>query len=234
VSTPYLDLPVGRFLELLSDTRPDPGGGAVAALAVTLAASLCAMTASLSARQLPGPGLAGAADPRPAGGAAPAPEPGPPGAATPEPATGRGAGWLARRATQLRDEAAPLAQADADGYRAVLAARRAGHEQAVQAALSAACDVPMQVAQIGAEVAGIAAAVAAGGNPAVRGDAITAALLAAAGAQSAALLVRINLAGAAAGDGRPGRADQLAAGAARLAAEASRPASPPGPAQGLA
>ncbi|HEV3287549.1 MAG TPA: cyclodeaminase/cyclohydrolase family protein [Streptosporangiaceae bacterium] len=231
MSTPYLDLPVGRFLELLSDTRPDPGGGTVAALAVTLAASLCAMTASLSARQLPGPGLADAADPRPAGGAAP--EPGPPGAATPEPATGRGAGWLARRATQLRDEAAPLAQADADGYRAVLAARRAGHEQAVQAALSAACDVPMRVAQIGTEVAGIAAAVAAGGNPAVRGDAITAALLAAAGAQSAALLVRINLAGAA-GDGRPGRADQLAAGAARLAAEASRPASPPGPAQGLA
>ena len=86
------------------------------------------------------------------------------------------------------------------------------------AALSAACTVPMEVAEIGAEVAAVAAAVAAGGNPNVRGDAITAALLAAAGARAAAALVRINLTGAE--DGRPARAEQLAAEAARLAAEA--------------
>jgi len=184
----YLDLPVGQFLAALSAPTPDPGGGSAAALAVTLAASLCAMTASLSTRELTGPG--------------------------PD------AGSLARRAGQLRDEAAPLAQADADGYRAVLAAQRTGSQQALRAALSAACDTPLRMARIGAEVAGIAATVAASGNPAVRGDAVTAALLAAAGAQSAALLVRINLAGAA-GDGRPGQAARLAAEAARLAGQTS-------------
>jgi len=139
----YLDLPVGQFLAAVSAPTPDPGGGAVAALAVTLAASLCAMTASLSTRQLTGPG---------------------PDAAS-----------LARRASELRDQAAPLAQEDADGYRAVLAARRAGDGPAT--------------------------------------------LLAAAGAQSAAVLVQINLAGAA-GDSRPGHAAGLAAEATRLAGTA--------------
>jgi formiminotetrahydrofolate cyclodeaminase len=189
----YLDLPVGQFLAALSAPTPDPGGGAAAALAVTLAASLCAMTASLSARQLTGPG---------------------PDAAS-----------LARRASQLRDEAAPLAQADADGYRAVLAASRAGDGPAIRAALSAASDVPVRVAEIAVAVAGIAATVAASGNPAVRGDAAAAAMLAAAGAQSAALLVQINLAGVA-GDGRPGHAAQLAAETTRLAGTAQL--TPPG------
>jgi methenyltetrahydrofolate cyclohydrolase len=215
----YLDLPVGQFLAGLSAPTPDPGGGAVAALAVTLAASLCAMTAALSTRQLPGAGRAGTAAPHPAGDATPAPHPA--GDATPAPATGGGAAWLARRAGQLRDQAAPLAQADADGYRAVLAARRAGDADAVQAALSAACEVPMRVAEIAVAVAGIAATVAASGNPAVRGDAVTAALLAAAGAGSAALLVQINLAGAA-DDARPGRAARLAAEAEQLAKAARR------------
>jgi formiminotetrahydrofolate cyclodeaminase len=77
----------------------------------------------------------------------------------------------------------------------------------------------MEVAGIGAEVAAVAAAVAAGGNPNVRGDAITAALLAASGARAAAALVKLNLTGAE-GDGRPARAEQLAAEAVRLAAEA--------------
>ena len=182
----YLDMPVGRFLAALSATTPDPGGGAVAALAVTMAAGLCAMTAGLSGRHL------------------------------------TAAERLAERARLLRDRAAPLAQADAEAYRAVLAAMRARDE--LDDALSQACAVPMQVAEIGAEVAAVAAAVAAGGNPNVRGDAITAALLAAAGSHAAAMLVRINLAGAS-GDGRPARAAHLAAEAARLAAEAERTAS---------
>jgi formiminotetrahydrofolate cyclodeaminase len=79
----------------------------------------------------------------------------------------------------------------------------------------------MEVAEIGAEVAAAAAAIADGGNPNVRGDAVTAALLAAAGSRAAAALVRINLAGAE-DDDRPARAEQLAAGAARLAASAER------------
>jgi formiminotetrahydrofolate cyclodeaminase len=126
---------------------------------------------------------------------------------------------LADQARLLRDRAAPLAQADAEAYRAVLAAFRAPGRTGAAAALSAACTVPMEVAEIGAEVTAVAATVAAGGNPNVRGDAITAALLAASGARAAATLVRINLSGAE-DDGRPARAGQLAAEAARLAAEA--------------
>jgi formiminotetrahydrofolate cyclodeaminase len=174
---------VGRFLDALSATTPDPSGGGVAALAVALAAGLCVMTAGLSARQLP-------EAPR-----------------------------LAEQARRLRDRAAPLAQADAEAYRAVLAAMPA--RDGLADALSQACTVPMQVAEIGTQVAALALAVAAEGNPNVRGDAIAAALLAAAGSRAAAALVRINLAGAE-GDDRPARAEHLAAGAARLAASAER------------
>jgi formiminotetrahydrofolate cyclodeaminase len=181
---------VGRFLDALSATTPDPSGGGVAALAVALAAGLCVMTAGLSARQLP-------EAPR-----------------------------LAEQARRLRDRAAPLAQADAEAYRAVIAALRARDpaapgEPRMAAALSQACVVPMEVAEIGAELAAVAAAIAAGGNPNVRGDAVTAALLAAAGSRAAAALVRINLAGAE-DDDRPARAERLAAGAALLAASAER------------
>jgi len=177
----YLDMTVGGFLGALSATTPDPGGGSVAALAVTLAAGLCMMTAGLSGRQLPE------------------------------------AKQMADQARSLRDRAAPLAQADAEAYRAVLAAMRAPGGPGE--ALSRACATPMEVAEIGAEVAALAAAIATGGNPNVRGDAITAALLAAAGSRAAAALVRINLAGAP-GDVRPARAGQLAAEAADLAAAA--------------
>jgi methenyltetrahydrofolate cyclohydrolase len=182
-SPAYLDLGIGQFLDALSAATPDPGGGATAAIAVTLAASLCVMTARLSGRQLPA------------------------------------AEGTAARAEVLRDRAAPLAQADVEAYRAVIAALRAPGRAGAAAALSAACTVPMEVAGIGAEVAGIAATIAAGGNPNVRGDAITAALLAAAGARSAAALVKINLTGAE-GDDRPARAEHLAAEAAHLAAQA--------------
>ena len=186
----YLDMPVGRFLDALSATTPDPSGGGVAALAVALAAGLSVMTAGLSARHLPE------------------------------------AQRLAERARQLRDRAAPLAQADAEAYRAVITALRARDAAApsqpqIAAALSQASVVPMEVAEIGAEVAAAAATIASGGNPNVRGDAVTAALLAAAGSRAAAALVRINLTGAE-DDDRPVRAERLAAEAARLATAAER------------
>ncbi len=64
------------------------------------------------------------------------------------------------------------------------------------AALSDAADVPMRVAEIGVQVAALATRLATNGNPNVHGDAVTAALLAEAGARSACTLVRINLSGA--------------------------------------
>ena len=188
----YLDMRVGEFLDVLAAARPDPGGGSAAALAVAFAAALCAMTAELSARHLAqAPGLA---------------------------ADARG---LLRRA-------APLAQADADAYGGVLAARRepgrpAGRprEERVSAAMARACEVPLEVAELGDRVAALAAEIAGRGNPAVHGDALTAARLAAAAAQAAAALVRINLAGTP-DDPRATRAARLAAQAARLADSAER------------
>ncbi len=175
----YLDLPLRAFLGLLADDQPAPAGGAAAALGVALAASLCAMAARLSGRQLPE------------------------------------AAELAAEAGRLADTVAPLAQA----YRAVIAARRrptatpAGpgapaepgapaapdddqRRRRLAAALSDAADVPMRVAEIGAQVAVLAARLAAHGHPNPHGDAITAALLAEAGARSACALVRINLSAA--------------------------------------
>lgn len=181
----YLDMPVRRFLDALAAGTPAPGGGAAAALTVTLAAGLCAMSARLSTRQLPS------------------------------------AAVIAEEAERLRGRAAPLAQADAAGYQAVLDALRGRPGAGTPAAaLSAASATPMSVAEIGARVASLAAVLAAGGNPAVRGDAVVSAVLAAAAAQAAAALVCVNLDSS--GDDRPGRADLLAAEAAERAQQAQR------------
>jgi formiminotetrahydrofolate cyclodeaminase len=187
----YLDMRVGEFLDELAAARPAPGGGSAAALTVALAAALCAMTAELSTRQL-----------------AEAPQ-------------------LAAESRGLLRRAAPLAQADADAYGGVLAARREPgqpggpqREERVSAALARASGVPLEVAELGDRVAALAADVAGRGNPAVRGDALAAAQLAAAAAQTAAALVQINLARMPA-DPRPARAARLAAHAARLAARAT-------------
>ena len=121
------------------------------------AACLCAMAARLSARQLPGDE----------------------------------AYAMETKAERLRAGAASLIQADAHSYLGVIKAQRlaaAGtdtsqgapartgpgadtyhRQRAVVGALSAAADVPMQVLEAGADVAGLAARLAAGGNPNLRG-----------------------------------------------------------------
>jgi formiminotetrahydrofolate cyclodeaminase len=104
------------------------------------------------------------------------------------------AGDLADRADTLRHMAAQLADMDARAYTAVLEALRLPREagQRREALLGAAL-VPLEIAEIGAEVAQLAARVAEAGNPNLRGDAATAAVLAAASARSAACLVDINV-----------------------------------------
>lgn len=191
----YLGLPLNRFLDQLAGPAPVPGGGGAAALAVAAAAGLSAMAARLSAGRL--------AD----------------------------AGALTIEAERIAATAASLIQADADSYLRVIEALRLPRDDAparrhqIAAALSAACAVPMQIAELAVPVARAAAQVAAAGNPNLRGDAITGALLAAAGARAAAALVAINLAGAP-DDHRPARAAQLAAEAATLAATAENAAQP--------
>jgi formiminotetrahydrofolate cyclodeaminase len=97
-----------------------------------------------------------------------------------------GAGDLAEAADELRRRLTGLVDLDARAYQAVLKlrTREALHEAAV---------VPLEIAEIGARVAAMAVQVAEAGNPNLRGDAMTGAVLAAASARSAAALVDINV-----------------------------------------
>ena len=79
----------------------------------------------------------------------------------------------------------------------------------------------MRLVELAVPVAGLAATLAADGNPALRGDALTAALLAQAAARAAAALVGINLADTS-GDPRHARADALLARIARSVDQLAR------------
>jgi len=168
--------------------EPTPGGGGVAAVTAALAAGLVGMAARFSAAQLPA-----AAD-------------------------------LADRADQLRGRAAALADRDAAAYQAVLAAYRrpkdgagGGRRPRIKAALHEATATPLEIAEVAARVAELAADVAAGGNPNLRGDATVAAHLAVASAQGAAALVGINTAQG----GLPGELPERAARAVATAQAAT-------------
>ncbi len=176
----YLDLSLGEFLDRVASGGPAPGGGSVAAVAVALAAALSGMSARLSADQL-----------------ADAPE-------------------LADRADASRDRVAPLARADAASYGRVLDAYHLPREpdpetrtERIRDALSGAADVPLAIAEVGNEVAAIAARLVEEGNPNLEGDAMTAVLLAEAGVRAAAALAEINLCSANVEDERLGRANRL-------------------------
>ena len=162
--TSSLDQPVRQFLDQVAARSPAPGGGGAAALTGALAAGLAAMAARFSAAQLPD-----AAD-------------------------------LAARADQLRQRAAELADEDAHAYRRVLDAfalpgdGTGQRDREIREALQIAAAKPREMAQIAAQVAEMAARVARAGNPNLRGDSVTAALLAEASARSAACLVDINVA----------------------------------------
>ena len=173
----------------MASDEPAPGGGAATAVAVALAAGLSGMAARLSADHL--------AD----------------------------ANGLAERADRLRRRVAPLAQEDATAYGHVLTAYRNQdygdpkvRRERIRTALSDAADVPLAIAEAGAEAAEIAARLAREGNPNLRGDAVAAALLAEAGVRAAAVLVEINTTAGEISDDRSERAGELvtrAAGAAR-------------------
>ena len=129
------------------------------------------------------------------------------------------AGALAERADGLRQEAARLARADATAYALVLEARGLSKDpdprrRRVADALSEAADVPLAVAEAGAEVAGLAAHLMENGNPNLKGDAACAVLLAEAGTRAAAVLAEMNLSEAGFEDGRLARAEGLARSAA--------------------
>ena len=185
MSPSYLAQSVDSFLDALAAATPAPAGGSAAALAVAQSGALCLMTARISARRL---------------GA-------------------ERAGRLASDSETIRRAAASLVDLDAQAYSRVIEAIRAAkastagaaaQAESVATALSDAANVPMRLIELAIQAAELATALAAEGNPALRGDAITAGLLAQAGARAAAKLVRINLS-AVPGDARLARVDELLA-----------------------
>ena len=180
----YTDLPLGRFLDMVASREPAPGGGASAAVAVALAAALTSMAARFSTDHL------------------------------------TDAETIADKAEELRSRVMPLARADAAAYGRVLDAYRTprhdeeARRRKIREALSEAADVPLSIAEIGAEVAGNAARLTEEGNPNLRGDAVTAAALAEAGVRAAATLVEINVSAGGADGDRLSRANQLLAATA--------------------
>jgi methenyltetrahydrofolate cyclohydrolase len=124
---------------------------------------------------------------------------------------------IAARADDLRRRALALASQDAQAYRAVLEARGSRAP-----ALSAAANPPLAIAEAAAELAGLAGRLARSGNPNLKGDALTGAILAEGAARAAAALVEINLHAAGVTDDRLERADAARAAAATAVRESRR------------
>jgi formiminotetrahydrofolate cyclodeaminase len=122
---------------------------------------------------------------------------------------------IVARAKELRERLAGLAPRDAAAYEGFLAARRQGGD--MREALSAASDIPLRIAEAAVEVAELATLVAERGNPNLRSDASTGALIAGGAARAAASLVEVNLGRA--DDPRARRARELGEAAARLSSE---------------
>ena len=183
----YADHRLGEFLDLVATKQPAPGGGAAAAVTVSLAASLVAMAARYSGGGLDG-GPALVAD-----------------------------------AERLRAGATDLADTDAEAYGAVIeayATRGDGQikRQQVRAALTRAAEVPLRIAEAGAETAQLAARLATEGPRDLRGDAVTALFLAEAATRSAAHLVDLNVKAGGGGDQHLRRASDSVAAAHDAAA----------------
>jgi methenyltetrahydrofolate cyclohydrolase len=182
-----LDVRLREFLDEVAAEGRTPGGGSIAALVTALAAGLLAKVARASA------------------------------------ATWPEAAGIAAQAESLRARASPLVQADADHYEAALRARgQSGEGQgarldfALGQAYAKAAEPPLEIGQVASDVALLAVTVAQNGDPALRADAVTAALLAAAAAKAGAELVAVNLTASA--------DDPRVLGAAKVAEEAARAA----------
>lgn len=129
----------------------------------------------------------------------------------------------AAQAEALRARAAPLAHADAEAFAAVLRLRRErASDLELGLAYDRAAELPLRIAEVGADVAELAAHAAPCVDQKVFGDTAAAAALGQAGAAIGAHLVAINLASRE-DDERVTRARELAAAAQRAARRAASP-----------
>lgn len=191
----YLDRSLTAFLDELATRERAPGGGSAAALTVAFAAGLVAMVARSSRSMWPD------------------------------------AAGVAAQALTFQDRASSLADSDAAAWEEALSALRAAAEPpvdeverngaqrnfALEQKLERAAAIPLEVAEIGADTAALAADAGTHGDLAYRADASAAAALAAGGTRAAAHLVEVNL-GIRPGDERLARA-RASADAATEAAE---------------
>jgi formiminotetrahydrofolate cyclodeaminase len=167
------DLTVQQLLERIGSGEPVPGGGSVAALAGSLAASLTQMVARLTIGR---------------GGDA---------------AIEQRMSDLQEQASSLRESLTLSIDRDSEAYAAVLAAfrmakgtdeERKARAAAVQEAFKEAARVPLSVAEMGTAVMGLAEIAITEGNKNAATDGLVGALMARAAVFGAAANVRINLA----------------------------------------
>ena len=183
-----------EFCDTVAAETPAPGGGSVAAIVAAFGAALAAMVARFSTE----------------------PWEAAPGAVA--------------QAEALRARLLPLADEDARAYESVLVALRLPRElqpeardAAIGEALSRAANVPLTIAETALDVSSLAAELAERGNPNLRGDAATAAVVGEAAVRATANLVEINLA-MRADDERIARARELVEMARRISRRVLEPA----------
>lgn len=178
-----------EWLSDLASDAPTPGGGGASALSAAASAALISMVCNLSIGR-------------------------PRYAEHEQLLTG-----VLRQATERRELALSLAQADAEVFQTVLAAyklpRASEPEQrerarAIQSALAAAAEVPLRVAAVAADLIRLAGDISGRSNPSVLSDVAVAAVLARAALDSAVVNVEVNLAGLDQGQQRSRLAGQLA------------------------
>jgi formiminotetrahydrofolate cyclodeaminase len=128
------------------------------------------------------------------------------------------AGGVAAQACELLQRCPTLAREDAEAWRDALEALGRTPDAAdgeLARRLDRAADLPLAIAETGADVAGLALLAAERGEGSLRGEAVAAAVLAEAGVRAAAHLVVINLKAGADDErcARAGRAERAAASA---------------------
>lgn len=161
----YLHLRLDDFLDRLAAGGRAPGGGSAAALTVAFAAGLVAMVARCSRD------------------------------------TWEDAEGVSAQALAVADRAARLASTDAEAWQVAVAAldeaaagETGAQDQELERKLARAAALPLEIAELGADAAGLAALVGERCDGAYRADAAAAAALAAGGSSAAAHLVEVNLA----------------------------------------
>lgn len=189
---------LAEFLDEMGSEQPVPAGGSAAAAAVAMAAGLVEKVARISGPQV------------------------------------IGARRISRRAASVRTVASAAIDGDAGAYLRYVEALRtargrgaAERERILRPARAAIVSVPLKIVRAAAEVAQMAAELAAHAKPALRSDAIAAVHLAAAAAQAGAATLAANVV-TAPDDARLAEVRELA----RSATERARKLRAPAPSSG--